>query len=545
MTPWTRLTAAGLSLAAPVAAVSAQSPLILDRNRADRVQPVTPAAPDAAQQSPSAPAPVIEDGPEQTGIIIKAIRFLGTKAPETAARAAEAFIGKPATRSTLQHIAAAVSGGYAKADVALYSVLIPNQDISDGILDVLLIEGQVEQVVVTDKSTGRARPLVAAIAQHMVGEKPLRKTTLQRYVSLIQDVPGTKTDIDIVQGSARGLVRVVLIVRDKRNEFATGFDNRAGATYRGGEFTARATLFHLFRGGDQTDVNLGASANFRNYRYASLSHSTAVSSDGGRLALSLGYLKTRPRNTTITGDAKIAGLTYSYPLIRDYKRNLTVSAGADGLNSDNAAFGQLIASERTRAGRLALGYVEALPKRTLAGGVTLSRGLDVLGARVTTPLAEARFTKINARASIDQAIGKRVVVRLRVNGQYSRDRLPAAERFAVGGQDYGRAFEVAAISADRGAAALFELAAKPLKRSKIFGDTEFYGFVDGAKVTILGRGIFVGGTYDLASAGGGMRLAYTSKAALFVEAAKPVDRPYAGYEKDWRLSVGWKLALRS
>ncbi|MET0376396.1 MAG: ShlB/FhaC/HecB family hemolysin secretion/activation protein, partial [Rhizorhabdus sp.] len=539
------LTVAGLSLAAPIAATTAQSPLILDRNRADRVQPVTPASPDAAQQSPAASAPVIEDGPEQTGIIIKAIRFIGTKAPEPAARAAQAYIGKPATRSTLQHIAAAVSGGYAKADVALYSVLIPNQDISDGVLSVLLIEGEVEQVVITDKSTGRGRELIAAIAQHMVGEKPLRKATLQRYVSLIQDVPGTKTDIDIVQGSARGLVRIVLTVRDKRNEFATGFDNRSGATYRGGEFTARATLLHLFRGGDQTDVNLGASAKFRNYRYASLSHSTAIGSDGGRLALSLGYLKTKPRNTTITGDAKIAGLTYSYPLIRDYKRNLTASAGLDGLNSDNAAFGQLIASERTRASRLALGYVEVLPKRTLAGGVTVSRGFDILGARVTVPLAETKFTKANARASIDQAIGKRMVARLRLSGQYSKDRLPAAERFAIGGQDFGRAFEVAVISADRGGAALFELAVKPLMKSKILYDTELYGFVDGAKVRILDRGPFPGGTYDLASAGGGVRLAYTSKAALYLEGAKPLDRPYAGYDKDWRISVGWKLALRS
>ncbi|KRB79791.1 hypothetical protein ASE00_18960 [Sphingomonas sp. Root710] len=550
MTPWTRPVAAGLSLAASIAAVSispawGQSPLILDRNRADRVQPVTPAAPDAAQQSPAAPAPVIEESADHTGTIIRAIRFIGTKAPEPAARAAEAYVGKPATRAILQHIAAAVSGGYAKADVALYSVLIPNQDISDGVLDVLLIEGQVEQVVVTDKSTGRARKLIAAIAQHMVGETPLRKATLQRYVSLIQDVPGTKTDIDIVQGSARGLVRVVLTVTDKRNEFATGFDNRSGATYRGGEFTARATLFHLFRGGDQTDVNLGASANFRNYRYASFAHSTAIGSDRGRLALSLGYLKTRPRNTSITGDAKIAGLTYSYPLIRDYKRNLTASAGFDGLNSDNAAFGQLISSERTRAARIALGYVEAQPKRTLAGGVTISRGFDALGARVTAPLAEARFTKVNARASIDQAIGKRMVARLRFSGQYSGDRLPAAERFAVGGQDFGRAFEVAVISADRGAAALAELAVKPLMGSKIFGDTELYGFVDGAKVRILDRGPFPGGTFDLASAGGGVRLAYTTKAALFLEAAKPIDRPYAGYDKDWRFSVGWRLALRS
>lgn len=541
----TRLVAAGLMLVAPLAAARAQSPLILDRDRADRVQPVTPTVSDPAREAPAAATPVIEGGAEQGGTIIRAIQFVGTKAPVEAARAAEAFIGKPATRATLQTIAAAISSGYAKADVALYSVLIPNQDISNGVLRVMLIEGAVEQVTITDKSTGRARRLVAQIASHLTAEKPLRKSTLQRYVSLIQDVPGTKTDIDIVQGSGRGLVRVTLVVTDKRNDFSTGFDNRAGATYRGGEFTAKATLYHLIRGGDQTDINLGSSANFNNYRYASLSHSTAIGSDGGRLAASLGYLKTKPRRSPITGDAQIAGLTYSYPLIRDYKRNLTISGGLDGLNSDNAAFGQLISSERTRAVRLALGYVEVLPKRVLSGGATLSKGVDVLGARVSAPLAEVNFIKVNARASIDQAIGKKIVARLRVNGQYSRDRLPAAERFAVGGGDFGRAFEVAVISADRGVAALFELAVKPLTKSKTFGGTEVYGFFDAAKLRILDRGPFPGGSFDLASAGGGVRLSYTTKAALYLEAAKPIDRPYPGYQKDWRLSLGWKLALKS
>ena len=378
----------------------------------------------------------------------------------------------------------------------------------------------------------------------MVGEKPLRRSTLQRYISLMQDVPGTKTDVDIVQGSKRGLVRVVLTVTDRKNDIGFGFNNRTGTTYKGGEFSAVGRFYNLLRGGDETDLNASASTNFRGYRYASIAHSTPVGSDGGRLTGSFGYLETHPRNTPIKGTAELAGITYSWLLIRNYKRNLTLSGSFDGLNSDNAAFGQLIASERTRAVRGAAGYVEALPRRTLTAGVTISRGIDVLGARVTAPFADARFTKFNARAGIDQAIGKKMVLRLKASGQYSKDRLPAAERFAVGGEEFGRAFEVALISADRGYAGSAELAIKPLMKSKTFGATEFYAFVDTAKLKILDRGIFTGGTYDLSSAGGGARLAYTSKAALFLEAARPIDRPYPGYEKDWRISVGWKLSLK-
>lgn len=540
---WAAASASGLLLAFAAQAV-AQTPLILDRNRADRVQPVAPTTENQVQNPSSAGRPVVEAGAEENAVTITGIRFVGLKAPASAANATKPFIGQPATRANLQKIAAAITKGYEGADVALFTVLVPEQDFADGVVKIVLIEGQVEKVVVTDKSTGRARKLIASIASHMVGEKPLRRSTLQRYVSLMQDVPGTKTDIDIVQGSKRGLVRIVLTVTDRKNDIGFGFNNRTGTTYRGGEFTATARFYNLLRGGDETDLNASASTNFKGYRYASIAHSTPIGSDGGRMTASFGYLETHPRNTPIKGKAQLAGLTYAWPLIRSYKRNLTLSGSVDGLNSDNAAFGQLIASERTRAVRGAAGYVEALPKHTLSGGVTISRGIDMLGARVTAPFAEKQFTKINARAALDRAIGKRMVLRLKASGQYSKDRLPAAERFAVGGEDYGRAFEVALLSADRGYAGSAELAIKPLMKSKTFGATEFYAFIDGAKLTVLDRGPFSGGKFDLASAGGGARLAYTSKAALFLEAAKPIDRPYAGYEKDWRISVGWKLSLK-
>jgi len=533
----TMLFAAGTCLAA--ASAAAQSPLILDRNRPDRVQPITPARPD---QQPRAAAPVIETGAVQAATTIRSIHFVGTKAPEPVARAAERFIGQPASGPVLQKIATAISDAYAHADVALYSVLIPGQDLSTGRLNVVLIEGEVESIMVDNKSGKRARKLIAAIAAHMKGEAPLRRSTLQRYISLMQDVPGTKIDVQVLQGSRRGAVRMVVTVTDKRPDIGFGYDNLTGSTYRHGEFTGSGKFYGLVRGGDETDVSLAASANLKAYRYAAIAHSTPIGSNGDRLSLSFGYLETKPQNSVIEGSAKIAGITYSRPLIRDYKRNLTVSATLDGLNSDNAAFGLLIASEHTRAVRLAAGYVQASPKRTVSGGITVSHGLDIFGARVTAPLADAQFTKVNARATLDQMVAKKLIARLRVNGQWTRDPLPAFERFAVGGQEFGRAYEVAVISADRGVAGSAELAIRPFT-SKVWGDTEFYGFGDKARVTIFDRGVFPGATYTLASAGGGTRIAWRDKAALFLEAAKPLNR-LPGYDKDWRFSVGWKLSLR-
>jgi hypothetical protein len=60
----------------------------------------------------------------------------------------------------------------------------------------------------------------------------------------MQDVPGTKTDIDIVQGSKRGLVRVVAH-RDRQEERRRlRLRQPYGTTYKGGEFSAVGRRFY-------------------------------------------------------------------------------------------------------------------------------------------------------------------------------------------------------------------------------------------------------------------------------------------------------------
>src|SRR3546814_13175344 len=77
-------------------------------------------------------------------------------------------------------------------------------------------------------------------------------------------------------------------------------------------------------------------------------------------------------------------------------------------------------------------------------------------------------------------LGRRFVGRLRMTGQYSADRLSGNERLAVGGPDYGRAFDTALLSGDRGLAGSFELAFRPELTPRLKG-TEIYGFIDGAR----------------------------------------------------------------
>jgi hemolysin activation/secretion protein len=522
----------------PQTPASGRTPLIIDNQRTDRAQPIAPArpAPTVGTQSGATDASA-DRGAE---VVIRGIRFEGSKVPANVAEAASVFVGRHADGATLQQLSQAMSDAYARSPVALYTILIPDQTFSEGVLRVHVIEGRIEAVPV--KLAGKPSAQLDAYAAKLQAEQPLQRPTLERYVSLMRDLPGYSMDAQITPGTSAGSVQLDVAAKRRKPQMRFAYDNRATQILGDGQFQATATTFGLLRDGDQTDLVASAAPDFHRYRYLSLSHGTAIGHEGTRLTLSGGYLRTNPRKSPLRGDARLGGITLSRPLIRSYQRNLTGSLSLDGLNSDNAAFGTLITSERTRAARAAAAYAQASSRRSISAGVTLSRGLDILGARAESTLSDASFLKANARFAVDQAIGKRLIARLRASGQYSGNPLPAAERFAVGGGEFGRGFEIALFSADRGAAGLAELAWRPIS-SKRFAASELYGFVDGATVTFVRRGEYASAQYDLASAGGGARLNYNNRAAISIELAHPIERPYFGYKERWQVSIGWTVSL--
>ena len=517
------------------------SPLIIDRNRADRLPPPETAPQQQAPAVPGAPAARIDA--EAAATPITSVVFDDMTVPQRVGRAATPFLGQPASREVLGKLAAAMSDAYAKADVALYTIRIPEQRFADGVVHVSVAEGFIENVVINGDTKDRDLELIKAYGRALANERPLTRRVLERYLSLMRDVPGLKVDAQLLRGYAAGGVVLVVTVGFSKDTLSGGFDNRGTKLLGDGEIQATAKLYRLLREGDQTEIVGAAATDLKRYGYVAVLHSTPIGDDGMRLALSAGYLTTHPRHTDIRGKAKTAGATLSYPIVRGYKKNLTATAGIDGIDSDNAALGTLIATERTRAARVALAYSDVETKDVLTFSVSVSRGLAILGERVTAPLSDPTFTKLTARAEYDRQIGRHVVVRVRGTGQYSADPLPAAERLVAGGADYGRAFDSAILTGDRGFAGLAELAWRPELPTRWIG-SELYGFVDGAKLTLLQRGLFQTTRYDLASAGAGVRIGYRNKAALELELARSLDDPYPSYTGDWRFSVGWKYDLR-
>ncbi|WP_022681689.1 ShlB/FhaC/HecB family hemolysin secretion/activation protein [Sphingobium bisphenolivorans] len=519
-----------LTAAQPPSATLAP-PLIEQRDQ-------SPALPDANTPPRTSPDAAIAVDAENNAVAIRGIDFVGVEAPEPVAQAARQYLGRPASRQTLDALAKSIAQAYAQSDIALYTVAIPQQDLSGGQVKVLLAEGFVEDIVYPNG----ASPLIRAYAEHMRAERPLTRRALERYLSLMRDIPGAKVDVALLRGTKPGGVRLSITPQRKPFDFSFGIDNRTQSGLGSGQLRASAQANSLLRDGDRTDLVLLSAIDFKRYQYAGLSHQTPLGSDGLTLGLSASWLKTRLKNFPVKGEAKTLGASVSYPVIRGYKRNLTISAGLDGLNSDAAFLGAVLSSDHIRTARAAIGYSMIGDKSVLSAGMTVARGLDILNARGTPGFTDTVFTKLTARAGYDRMLGKQFVGRLRVTGQYSADRLSGSERLPIGGPEYGRAFDTALLSGDKGAAGSLELAYRPTLPPKFKG-SEIYGFIDGASVHVKERRNFAGAEYSLASAGGGVRLSYNSQASLTVEGARVIKEPYDEIG-GWRLNIGWQIKMR-
>lgn len=527
-------TATALSLLLAAQPPATLAPALIDQQPAP--DPATPSSDAGPQPLPAQPVTV---EPDAAAILIKGITFEGVEAPAPVAAAARAFLGQPASRATLTALAKAVANAYAKANIALYTVAIPHQELSDGHVRLLLAEGFVEDIVYPKG----ASPLIRAYADRLRAEKPLSRRALERYLSLMRDIPGAKLDIALLRGRRPGGVVLSITPERKKVDFSAGLDNRRQNGLGSGQFRASAQGNSLLRDGDRTDLIFLSAIDFKRYRYLGFSHQTPLGSDGLMLGLSASTLRTHLKNFPVTGSAQTLGMTLSYPLIRGYKRNLTLSAGIDGLNSDAALLGAVLSSDHIRTARAAISYGMVGQKSVLTASATVARGLEIFGARGTPGFTDPLFTKWTVRTGYDRALGKQWVGRLRLKGQYSGDRLSGSERFAIGGPEFGRAFDTALLSGDSGMAGSFELALKPNLPDRLKG-TELYGFIDGAKIHVKERLVVAAATYSLASVGGGLRLAYNPHASLGLEGAKVIDRPYPGAGDEWRFNISWRVKMR-
>lgn len=520
-----RTIAAGLVALLPLARADAQtSPRGVPADRPDQN---VAAAPPRGAPTPPAPAEARDAAAPIAPFVLTGVTVDGSTLPVARIAAAwQPFVGRTIDNAGLSAITTAVADAYAASDIALYTVLVPEQSFGGGTLRLVAVEGYVAGVEVRGKLRRNRVRLLQAYLRRLERERPLHTSTLQRMISLIRDMPGVTVDPSFERGDAQGAVRLVMTASEKPVQFAIGVNDRGTALLGRTQVQSDALFNGVVAGGDQLRATVVAPTRVSRFQYYAGAYTAPLDADGTSVTANLSYLRTRPRAFPLKGKATSFGLQLSRAIVRGYDRNLYATLGVDGIDTDNALLGQTLSNDRVRALRAALSYTVSGKRNQLTLSATGSFGLDVLGARVVPGQSDPRFRKLNAKANDALQVGKSFVLRLSAFGQLTGDDLPSSEQVALGGDEYGRAYEAAIIAGDTGYAGSAEIAWLPQSGlPPLLAGSELYLFSDGGSVRYRGRFGLPASDSHLGSIGGGVRVHVAARTILQLEAARGLSSP--------------------
>jgi hemolysin activation/secretion protein len=521
-------------MAAPAAAQSEQQarpPVApndpaVERNRADRRAP----QPVLGEQKP---VPLPPSDPRVAAVgegavqMLSSVVYEGTTLPKDLLDKATAdFVGKPLTQGNVKAIADALSAVYARSDIAYYAVVVPPQAPDEGRLLVRVVEGRLASHRLVDPSPSTPERLIKGYVDNLKGG-PLRKSRLDRYLSLIRDIPGQSVKARIVPLNQNGELELELTIDRKQVELELSLDNAGIANIVDGpQVQAGVQINGALREGDST--RFGANVPFapERYQFYSVTHETPIGANGLSVSASAARLTTLTRSN-IAGEATLGSVAALYKLIRSGNRNLTLSASFDALSSSNNFLDTTFGDFETRVVRLGATLSDGDQKQAFAVSGVLSQGLEILGARPFVGFSDETFTKFNLSASFAQSIKDDLVLKMASRGQYSSDLLPVTESFALGGRDKGLAFLPGVVVADQAAGGSIELS-KPFKLgSPLLPSIVLFTFADGSAGRVLARPDFAlpADSVALASAGGGVRFNILGRLNTTVEFALPIESP--------------------
>lgn len=474
--------------------------------------PAAPASPSASLQ-----------GVEVKSIIVSG----GEEIPRAEFDAAlSSFVGHRLTTVDMQDLLSTVSGLARARGYVFARSTIPAQTMEAGILRVDLDEGHVDEV----RLTGQPNTAVQAVLDGLKGHAPLQKE-VDRRLTLAQDVPGVKIGKVTFEREGDKGVLIVPLTNDRVAARAS-IDNWG----TGALGPVRAQLAYDFNGliDDKDQLSLSylvtaAQPSELGSVWGRYAHQ--IGHGGTEVAIYGGYGATNSggiwRQYGASGNWVTAGASVAQPLLRGRRVSLWVNASLDYVAVDQRFSGAMVRRDRATTASLSLnGYVPLAGGR-LRAGAGVVQGLDALGATgpgdplASRPDADGHFTSVNLWSNWAGDLIGPFSAKLAVTAQFSTAPLLTVEQISIGGPVFGRAYDFAERTGDRGILGSAELQAKVWDRGNgLVRWVQLYGFADAGSVSNLRNDY---GTGDLYSAGVGARATLPHAVRLGIEAAFPIN----------------------
>jgi hemolysin activation/secretion protein len=385
------------------------------------------------------------------------------------------FVGKDITIGQLVEAANAVTRLYQARGYALSFAFIPAQTFEHGVVRVTVVEGYVSSVKITG-NPGGAEAKIRAITDHIRNERPLRRSTFERYVNVLGLLPGVKIAATVQPPqSTDGATSLDLNVERKPFNVATGIDFH----HPGVQGLVTVTENGLASLGEDLSIATLVPKGRDNQTYYALNGALPIGSEGLVAKINGAHYRGNPVDNpglpstvrrTVVNDK--LGVSAAYPLYLSNTRSLLGTLTAYASHDENSYLNTLTGAtlslrSQVRVVQAQLDYADTRTGQTRRASLNVAKAFDVLGASkagdtnipgvIETNPVSLTFIRTGASFSQTNEWPFKIGTAVALTGQYSPDSLPTSEQIAFGAQRFALGYEPGEASGDSGFGASFEI----------------------------------------------------------------------------------------
>jgi len=404
--------------------------------------------------------------------LIKSIALIDAKllSKKQQKKLVEPFISKCIEAETLAEITTAIQTFYNDEGYIAARVSVPKQNIQSGNLELKILEGKIDEVIVGDnRFTNKMQEFTAFT--FLEGDA-LNLKDINQGIYQINRLPSSNATMKIEPAITEGEAKVYITNEKKFPARATiGYDNL------GNEFTGinrtnfSGSLDNLLFLNDAINLSYSTNLNDSSQEKDIKSFTSGISIPLGYGTVSYDYSRSEFRGTNpgtngpirLTGFSERNNATIDRVLLN--KGNLRISANASLTTKSSASYLNQEKIETSQR-KLAIGNIGLTISNYFKNGANLYlktsyyKGLKLLNAKQdeinltkNTPRAQFDYFKIYASLSKRFAILTTeipLILSIEIDSQYSKQTLFGTEQFSVGGYYSVRGFRENYITGDSG-----------------------------------------------------------------------------------------------
>jgi len=497
-------------------------------------------------QFPQSRLQVLQDGskapeivPTQP-IVVKGFRFEGNESIPSAdlQTILAKYIDQPCDLEKLQEAADLLTQEYARRGLNFAKAYLPAQDITGGIVKIVLVEGRLGEIQV-EGNRNYSSEFIRRFLKRAADGSVLTSKNLERGLLILNsEFTDLNVSAELKQGKEPGTVGVRALVKDSfpvhLRLFANNYGSEFVSRYR---FGAQAEWTNAIIPGALLSAGGVFGEKPDHLAYGTGGYLVPVNAIGTKVGVNFSYGKSEVgkefAELGIWNKMLTSGVFVTHPLIKSRTGSLS---GELGFRYSDVKY-YLLEDYLSSRDKIRLVYAEMRGDHVAWRGKSfasfnITQGLGSLlgGTKSDDPYAsrigaDNKFTRLTLMFARQQPLNDTFALLGSLSGQWSSDSLLASEEWQVGGIDSVRGYAPGEAAGDHGYKGSLEFSAAPLKTKEILRLSTFIDHgVAYRKRTLLGQS----DSASLTGAGFGV----SSHIDFYV----PIDI---------RMDIGWPISPRN